>query len=260
VALKDTVGNYGIFFINNAMNFKHFFDEREYDDYQPKKIEIKKKISNKGKFVFQDGKMLFQRVGPMGGQYQDNKRAPEKVGVWAFPFPVFDWFYVGASYSSPAKHSPKVDLDNPDKNMIDLSLYDELFLKRELKKIAKSKDYSDYVDDVLEALKTKKIHKQTLYQLKHRKNEITPRKMKRFFWDGTVYSHFAPKGKHPQGEWYKYKNVDDYVAELRKHVFGYVNDWSTDNKLTKIAGHNMGKQNDSFTWDAFDYEVFIPMK
>lgn len=241
------------------MNFKHFFDDKEFDDH-PKKIKIEKKISNKGKFVFQDGKMLFQRVGPMAGQYQDNKRAPETKGIWAFPFPVFDWFYVGSSYSSPAKHSPKIDFENPDKNMIDLSLYDELFLKRELKKISKSKDYSIYVGDVVKALAEKKISKQTLYELKHRKNKITPRKLKRFFWDGVVYSHFSPKGKHPRGEWYKYKNVDDYAAELRKHVFQYVKDWTTDNKLSKIGASKMGKTSDNFTWDAFDYEVFIPMK
>jgi hypothetical protein len=74
--------------------------------YNPSKIP-KKRVSNKGSLVFRDGKLLFNRVGPINRQYQDNARAPAKRGIWAFPFPFFEPFYVSGYFSHHNTLAPK---------------------------------------------------------------------------------------------------------------------------------------------------------
>jgi len=78
------------------MNFKTFYTE-----------SIEKKISNKGDFQVKGNRMLFQRVGPVSSQYQSNTKAPERRGIWAFPWPVFDYFFVSGSFSDPSRRMPK---------------------------------------------------------------------------------------------------------------------------------------------------------
>jgi hypothetical protein len=81
--------------------------EDDYADFEKPKSS-KKEVSNKGDFDIKNGKMLFQRVGPINAQIQrNNKRAPEGRGIWAYPWPVFDWFFVSGPFSTPSQMAPK---------------------------------------------------------------------------------------------------------------------------------------------------------
>lgn len=46
-----------------------------------------------------DKGMKFIRVGGLSHVIQDNGKAPERKGLWAFIWPYFDWFFVSGHFS-----------------------------------------------------------------------------------------------------------------------------------------------------------------
>lgn len=73
------------------------------------------------------GFMRFHRLGPIKFHKQKGvPHAPERWGIWAFPYPYFDWSFVGQQYY---KHLPKDAAIDWDKQ--------EAWLKRNRHKVAR---------------------------------------------------------------------------------------------------------------------------
>lgn len=124
-------------------------DIEEVDDIKDDKYKIKKSKSNNGKFVFRNGKMLFNRVGPISGQVQTGSNAPERKGMWAFPFPIFDHFFVSGSFSFPSQMAPK----NPNNKKLNTAEKEELQKMLNIK-LDKAKKIKSSVPNFKEISKT----------------------------------------------------------------------------------------------------------
>jgi hypothetical protein len=227
-----------------------------------------------GDFVVKNGKMLFNRVGPVNAQTQKNKKAPVKRGVWAFPYPVFDYFFVSASYSISTTCAPKKE------KIIKLTNDDIIFLKKRLKGLkalcekAKVKppihkwDYSSQEHEITEiegVLAAGEAVGWSYRHIMHKPKYKKITKLRQFYWGGPVYAMICPKGKesHFERGWYLYDNIYDYVKDLRKHLIMLGNDSSDFGKRTQVfkAGiTGLVGANKDWNLSRDHLEVFIPMK
>jgi hypothetical protein len=229
-----------------------------------------------GDFVVKDGKMLFNRVGGLDAKYQDNDRAPERRGVWAFPYPIFEWFFVGSKYSSPSVHSPKkekkIKLDDKTRRELEKRLKG-LKNKYEIgiSKLIPTKDnprpvyWGDEkyeIETIEDALSSGEYDPREMVQsLKHKYKGS--HKIRKFFWGGAVWARFAPKNEKVNDKgWYRYDNIYLYINELRKHLINYTTAkqlWGGDEeKLQKLGVNIVGGKD--FNLSSDHLEVFIPMR
>jgi len=238
-------------------------------------IEGKTAGDKYGDFVIQNGKMLFNRVGGLGAKYQDNTWAPEKRGIWAFPYPLFESFFISGPFSMPSQHSPKkskiVKIDSKLRNQLEKRLRG-LKTKMEIG-ISKLKSTEDNpfpkyfghekyeIEDLEKALKDGEIDSIKLSSSMKHKYKPT-NKIRRFYWGGPIWARFAPKGEEvTENGWYKYDDIYSYIKELRKYLFEWRRDslyGSKDNKgiLYKI-GVPIASKDANMSMDHL--EVFLPM-
>jgi len=231
-------------------------------------LEHKTGAKKYGDFVVKDGKMLFNRVGPVNAQYQKkNKSVPVKRGVWAFPYPIFDYYFVGAPFSAPTKHAPArnsvVTLTDEDKVKFNT------ILKGKKARYASQPQWSDEKYDISaieNGLKEGKMHASTYSHLLRKTKYKNANKIRRFYWSGEVYARFCPKGYetdvlYNEMGWYRYDNIHDYIEELRKHLISFSNAkkaWGGDpNKFLKMGVRIVGNRDCNLSEDHL--EVFIPM-
>lgn len=228
------------------------------------------KHSSKGDFKFKDGKLLFQRVGPIKAVKQKkNSRAPEKRGLWAFPYPIFDYFFVTGVWTRDGDYKrPEIDYEEK----IPLSDDKRRKLEKRLKGLQrrpmgnlKSKFEEKYIhweiEGIQEYLNTGLIPKHGYLgsgkiEAKHHLD-----KLKQFWWGDKIYAHFAPKGiglSHEEAEWFCYPNAQEYLTQLRKHVVSYVKGWE-DSKVCKCVASGLNTKYD-IGLSADHLEVFIPYR
>lgn len=229
-----------------------------------------------GDFVVIDGKMLFNRVGSPNAQSQKNSKAvPEKRGVWAFPYPIFDYFFVTSPVSMPSQHSPDDDkvipIDDKLKKYI-LKRLKGLKTKFEIgkAKVVKTKynlmgeyfgDEKYEIKDLEEALEKGEIKGHTYSSLFKKSKYKHFYKIRRFYWGGRIYARFAPKGEETSEQgWYLYNDIYSYIKELRKHLINLRNDKSfggNGDKVYKIGVSCVSSRDCNLSSDHL--EVFIPM-
>lgn len=153
--------------------------DEEYQDNIPiSKIHYHKKTD----FVFKNGAMLMQRVGPINAQKQSHDTgytAPIRRGMWAFPFPAMDLFFVSHRYEPliPVKYRLQSINKLQDENIkankpVNDGIPEELWIGRE-----------EYISKV--------------------KNKMRP---KTFWWKGPIYSRIAPKG-FGGSDWYLWTDL-----------------------------------------------------
>ncbi len=246
-----------------------------------------------GDFQVRKGEVLFNRVGPMNAQVQKkNKKAPEGRGVWAFPWPIFDPFFVSASFSSPTRLAPKneytedgelvyVDMDKEDRIVLKKSLQglkryvsvmeskmpDEKLIKE--KKviipfdlewaISERKDDIKYIE---EGLVSGKIPRAVVWKYVHRR-KVPELKKRTFWWGGPVYALFCPKGEKIEERWYRYNCALDYVKDLRKYLIDHQDATNFGGKEGEyITYHVRGIKSSkgSANLSADHLEVFIPYR
>lgn len=226
-----------------------------------------------GDFVIVNGKMLFNRVGSVNAQAQKNSRAvPVKRGVWAFPYPIFDYFFVSAPCSLPHQAAPDKDKIIP----IDDKLRKEL--NRRLKglktkyKIGVSKEVmlrdrvmnsywgeEKYEIREIEAALEKGEILGSSYSTVFRKSKFkNSNKIRRFYWGGPIYARFAPKGQiTSEMGWYLYKDVYAYIEELRKQLIWLHKERYSAKGWSKAAVGIVRERDCNLGTDHL--EVFIPM-
>lgn len=259
-----------------------------YNNIKEKFISERAEKAPYGDFQIQGGKMLFQRIGPMNAQIQkNNKRAPVGRGIWAFPWPIFEHFFVSSKFSSPNTKAPKKEYDE-DGNpiLIPLEKDDAIKLKKTMmglqryvdKKIAQTKyndpesklpldtkwEIEDRVEDIeyiKKGLETGQIPRHVLWKYVSRKN-VPEVKMRKFWWGGEIYARFAPKGSQvDENGWYKYNNPYDYVEELRKNLIQKQKDkfYGPEEKLMTFKVDKIKGERGDMSLSSDHLEVFIPM-
>lgn len=237
-----------------------------------------------GDFQVQGGKVLFSRIGPMNAQIQkNNERAPEGRGVWAFPWPIFEHFYVSGSMSTPTTMAPKDTVDTEgETRTVPLEPQDAHILKKTMMGLKRyvdklkaqdpdpkmldvkwaREDRESDANDIAKALETGKVDVDLLWKYIKRK-KVPSVKRRTFWWDGPVYAHFGPKGAPEEsfhGEWYKFDNAMDYIKEARKHLIA-TQRYTYDKKEVVSTSHVRGIKSSKGTGNlSSDHmEVFIPM-
>lgn len=241
-----------------------------------------------GDFKIQGGKMLFQRIGPMNAQIQkNNERAPVGRGIWAFPWPIFEHFYVSGKFSSPSMKAPKKEYDEEGEPiLIPLEKEDAIKLKKTMaglqryvdKKIAQTNymdpntklpldvqweidDKREDIDYIKKGLETGQIPRHVLWKYVSRKN-VPEVKMRKFWWGGEIYARFAPKGYQVDDKgWYKYDNPYDYVKELRKNLIEKRREkyFGPEEELLVMKVGKIKGEKGNFNLSSDHLEVFIPM-
>ena len=223
-----------------------------------KRMGVKKKLSRNGSFQFRNGEMLFSRVGPIKAVKQKNSRgkknvrSPEKRGLWAFPFPLFDWFFVPSGWSWDGENELKKDKPLPIK-------YKRLFEKR-IKGLQRRRNISEFdqigIDSEIEVLQEcidKNVILSENYYVATALNKPINKKRK-FWWGGPIYAKFGPKGALPLGsdkEWYCFDHAEDYLDALRKQL---IDTWDEGDSGAVF-------RKDGFCNLSIDHlEVFIPYK
>lgn len=237
-----------------------------------------------GDFQCRGGKVLFQRIGAMNAQRQNNCRAPTGRGIWAFPWPIFEYFYVSASYSSPNVKRPSNCYDDKGDYVYRPISKKELIqvkkrmkgLQRHLEQVEAKGLNNSFVDkfDVMQlkediaemqkALDTGSIAKMIWWD--HFKCHTVPEVKKRLiWWGGDIYSRFGPKGfadpcMDSRG-WYLWTNPKDYVKCLRKHLIGYHTDeyFKKEGKVCTLAVEGIKSSKREFNMSADHLEVFLGM-
>ena len=226
-----------------------------------------------GDFVVIDGKMLFNRVGSPNAQYQKNSRAvPEKRGVWAFPYPIFDYFFVTSPVSMPSQHSPEDDKVIPVDDKLRKAILKRLKGLKTKMEIGISKvnktEYNprgDYwgdekyeIKDLEEALEKGEI-KGPAYASLFRKSKYKQfNKIRRFYWGGRIYARFAPKGEETSEQgWYLYRDIYSYISELRKHLIWIHKERYSEKGWSKAGVGIVNERDCNLGTDHL--EVFIPM-
>lgn len=209
-----------------------------------------KKNSNKGVFKIRNGKMLFSRCGPMSGQIQKNRKkrvTPERKGIWAFPYPLFEMFY---AYHQLNRYLPKKFRSRDSKilglpsDMPDFSNMDDdgnpikiLTPEEELLVEAQAEEYWD---------KKQKIEKE------YKKKFL---KIKKIWHGGTIYSRIPPNNQiYSEDNWYMYKNPSAFIKIAKKNSISKLGN----NYITKVGFSGVGKEN--YWFGSCDYfECFLPM-
>lgn len=236
-----------------------------------------------GDFQVRDGKVLFQRIGAMNAQRQHNLSAPVGRGVWAFPWPIFEYFYVSASYSSPHQKAPKnIRDDKGDYTYVPLSKKDAIVIRKRMKGLERrveqliaKKIQDSFVDkyDVMQlkedieemkkGLETGQIAKSILWDHKDR-FEVPEVKKRLIWWGGDIYSRFGPRGfEDPcicSRGWYKWSRATDYISSLRKQLLSFHKDtWSDNGKsmISVVSGIKSSRR--EFNLSADHLEVFLGM-
>lgn len=252
----------------------------------------KKRISNKGDFVMEKGRLLFHRVGPIKAIKQKdrleeneddelvrvkNTRSPEKRGLWAFPYPIFDHWFVPGKWSGQSDNDNKTSLtpqlirqiNKRKKGLVrrieqltaGMNAFDELTEVKERYKYKWEIDEIQWmVDELQRALDEGEIVKRALNGQKICQKPV---KTQKFWWGGPIYAHFAPKGLQAliNDEWYRYENAQDYLIQLRKHLIDIYKDSWGDKEfgpfkcIVKGIGHGNGGG-----LAADHLEVFIPYR
>ena len=227
-----------------------------------------------GDFVVVDGKMLFNRVGSVNAQAQKHSKAvPVKRGVWAFPYPIFDYFFVGAPCSAPHQAAPESDKIIPIDDKLRKELNKRLKgLKKKMEigmsKLIPTKDQprpaywgdEKYEIQEIEAALVKGEITGSSYSSAFRKSKYkNSNKIRRFYWGGSIYARFAPKGEIPSElGWYLYKDIYTYINELRKQLI-YMHKAKYHPKGWMKAAVGIVNERDC-NLGTDHLEVFIPMR
>lgn len=215
-----------------------------------------RKVSNKGSFHFEDGKMLFWRFGPMSGQVQKNKhkrKTPERKGIWVFPYPLFDMFF---AYHQLERYLPKKFRSKKENGGI-LNLPSSM------------PDFSNMDDDGNDI---KKLTPEEEAQLEKEADSFHAErdrlvaeyekrflKVKKIWWNSELYSRIPPnKQTHREDGWYHYKNPKEFVEVARKRLIDTFE--SYDGKPTVASCFpNTGIK--TFNWTSLScdhFECFLP--
>ena len=144
-------------------------------------------------FTIKNNKLLCWRLGPVNIQKQKhyNKdvevfglsgshKPPESRGVWAFPYPHYDFFFCYHQYK---RHLPK--------------------------KFQLSIDTDKYSDEYME--KYWEEHESTIEKIRKRIKPST-------FYIGEFYSHIFPNGLTNYNEWFYWDSVKDWERVARKTI------------------------------------------
>ena len=246
-----------------------------------------KRISNKGDFIFEKGKLLFNRVGPIKAikqissyDYDDdnnivkhkNIRAPEKRGLWAFPYPIFDPFFVTGRWSGQYGSDKKTKLNDNlirqikkrikglNRRIEQLTVHYNSLEDSNCTKSMINWDIEDIkymVIDLQEALDKGEISKTLLNGTKLNQKF---QKTQKFWWGSKIYAHFAPKGLHPtlKDEWYCFQDAHSYLRELRKQVIQFSKTDFRNGITNKCIVKGIGQGDMGLSSDHL--EVFIPYR
>lgn len=150
----------------------------------------KNQVSNRGGFKFQGGKMLFNRLGPASPQKQTHREgntAPVNRGIWAFPYPLNDFWF---SFRQYEKHLPK--------NL----QHDWYEANRESMTDDEEEDWSNRYEIAL-----KEIQKRP------------ENRLKKIWWAGPVYSRISPRGEIEYGKWHLFDTPIEFFEVARKELW-----------------------------------------
>jgi hypothetical protein len=129
-----------------------------------------------------------QRVGPINSQKQSHttgSTAPVKRGMWAFPFPAMDRFFVSHRYEYYLpKHCKMVNIRK---------------MQNENEKNDKPTNYG--LDDIWDE------REKALARI----NKSGVMKTKNFWWKGPIYSRIAPKGDKSEASWYLWTDLKEWA-------------------------------------------------
>lgn len=180
-------------------------------------------------FKFNQGKMLFHRVGPMSGQVQTHKDgnvAPVRKGAWFFPYPYFDYFFAFQTY--------------------------ERFMPPKL--VSKNRDSFETEEDWeahLDWLKEEGFAARETW-LKEKGSLIPQTRKRPYWWGGVVYSKLWDKryGRPHDDNWFIYETPKEFAQAAQKTLASY-STWDGWREPTKIvAGSGL----------SIDHlEVFLPI-
>jgi hypothetical protein len=155
------------------------------------------------KIKFKDGKMLFVRYGPMNAQYQNNEKAPTRRGIWAFPFPYVELYFVEHTNTRllPMKFNRNKQIKN---KMVEL--------KRVL-----TEDEEMEIHDAVNKCIEENIEE---YEKKCKTIRNKLNKPKKFWYKGRFYCHFHPATHVCVGEftWYEWDNMREFAKVVDKYT------------------------------------------
>lgn len=163
----------------------------------------KNQVSNRGGFKFQGGKMLFNRLGPASPQKQSHREgntAPVGRGIWAFPYPLNDFWFSFRQY--------------------------EKLLPQKLQHDYYEKHYENWTDEEQDEYGKKRDD--ALREIQKRPEN----RLKKIWWDGPVYSHISAHGEIEFGQWYLFDTPVEFFEAARKELWGYQR-WSETMPLFK---------------------------
>jgi len=198
---------------------------------------MKKQVGNKGVFRVKGGKMLFNRIGPMSGQVQKNRKertTPVRKGIWVFPYPFFDMFFAYHQINRflPKKHrsdSGNKILGIPAGERPDFTNLDDdgneirkLTVEEELELDKKAEEYWEAQEKIEKEYKKKFL------------------KIKTIWWGGEIYSRIPPKSGMASEEWYLYTCPKEFLKAARKSIINKFDYIDSDGKKQVLVASAAG--------------------
>lgn len=139
--------------------------------------------------------MLFWRLGNMNSNKQTHKEgntAPEKRGIWCFPYPHYDLFFCFHQWE---KHLPKKFLWNDNKIGV--------------KHFGNAPDFDSMSDE-----DAKIFWDEREERLAEIRKKIRPTT---FWYGGEFYSRISQHGEI--GDWFWWNSVKDWAKVAKKHIY-----------------------------------------
>lgn len=162
--------------------------------------------------ILRDGKLCFQRIGNLnmvkqrylmfgrpGNRNADlpkrNPRAPERYGIWAFPYPLLDRYFAGQQYEAALPKRFKRDAFD--------TLYEQLEQMEERGEITQS-ELRKRIDG---------LHndKDAWLRTPHAAAHLRP---KTFWVEGQIYTHLKSSTNPQGGEW-RAMGVGEFAQQAR---------------------------------------------
>ena len=167
------------------------------------------------KLVTRKGAVLFHRLGPLDfGEQSRWSRAPEKKGMWAFPYPLYDTFFTWHKYEDALpKHLKQhryshLPIDpkwcySEDKT-VTTPITREFLANLEAEATPQDGSTSSFGNslDWPEWLYVREeFHEERSKWINNVGRKIVP--IHKFWYSGDLYTHFTPTGNEVVSEWHK---------------------------------------------------------
>lgn len=221
------------------------------------------------RFQFKNGKLKMQRIGPLNPQRQKNfvwteengngklksrnQRAPEKRGLWAFPYPLFDGFFASYQYQLAL---PKRFQHHQERKMFE---QEELLLAQKQEGLLTAQEHLVLVEKHNQQFGVFMQEQEEYLASKTFRKKIQVRE----FWvSGSFYTHInLPTQKSPdESEWQlvKVRDFADYLPKLYAENYRYSNrSWMPGQDFVKLDNYKPTRPRGPWPLSVDHLEIFL---